>query len=352
MEDERITPVVLCGGSGTRLWPRSRGQATKPFLRLVGKTTLFEEALARCADPAEFAPPIVVTGQSHLAMVESQLPAELGGSIVVEPAAKNTAAAIALAACRLPEDAIMLVCPSDHHIADNAAFRAAAGQAAALARQGWLVAFGIEPSRPETGYGYIKRGVALGPDAGGGYRIERFVEKPDLIRAEAFLAEGGYSWNGGLFAFRAGTFLEELERYRPHLAAAARDAVAQGHAEGRLFHPAAAPFATIVGESVDYAVMEQTGRAAMVPVAMGWSDIGTWFALREARLGEADGHGNLARGHADFLDCSNVMVDTDGPRVSVVGLSDVIVVVDGGEVLVTSASGAALVGKLKGPTGG
>ena len=352
MEDERITPVVLCGGSGTRLWPRSRAAAPKPFLRLIGETTLFEEALGRCADPADFAPPIVVTGTAHLALVEGQLPADCRGNVVVEPAAKNTAAAIALAAHRLPASSIMLVCPSDHHIADNAAFAEAARQAAVLARQGWLVAFGIEPTRPETGYGYIKRGEPIGETAQSGFRVERFVEKPDLDRAREFLAEGGHSWNGGLFAFRAGTFLEELARHRPQLAAAVSDAVALGSEEGRRFHPASEPFAAIVGESVDYAVMEETERAAMVPVSMGWSDIGTWFALHEARAPQADENGNLAHGPADFLDCANVMVDSDGPRVSVVGLSDVIVVVDGGEVLVTSASGAANVGKLKGSSGG
>jgi len=353
MDTDRITPVVLCGGSGTRLWPRSRAAAPKPFLQLVGDRTLFEGTLARCGDEAGFAPPVVVTGRAHLGLVEAQLP-ESGAKdaecrIVVEPEGRNTAAAIALAALLLPEDAIMLVCPSDHHIADTQAFRETAFRAAALAREGWLVAFGIEPDRPETGYGYIRRGEAIeGP--GEGFRVERFVEKPDLARAQAFLAEGGYSWNGGIFAFRAGTYLDELARHRPAIAAEVRGAVAGGHGEGRAFHPDAAAFARIVPESVDYAVMENTDRAAMVPAAMGWSDIGTWYAVREAR--ERDASGNAARGPADLLDCRNVLVDSDGPRVSVVGLSDIIVVVDGGEVLVTSAAGAASVGKLKGPSGG
>ena len=340
-----ITPVILCGGHGTRLWPRSRASAPKPFLPLVGDRTLFEAALARCADRASFTAPLVVCGKAHLRFVESQLPTGEGAHVIVEPEGKNTAAAIALAALRLPADAVILVCPSDHHIADEQAFGIAARQAAELAEQGWLVAFGIEPTRAETGYGYIERGEPID----GGYRIKRFVEKPDRARAEAFLADGGFCWNGGLFAFRAGTFLEELARYRPALAAAVREAVAVGREVGAHFHPGPAPFAEIEAESIDYAVMEETDRAAMVPAVMGWSDIGNWFAVREERA--RDEAGNSVRGRADLLDCRNVMVDSDGPRVSVVGVEDLIVIVEGDEVLVTTPDGAAGVGKLKGPQG-
>ena len=210
-----IHPVVLCGGSGTRLWPRSRKVKPKPFLPLIGERTMFEATLDRCADPALFAPPIVVTGKDHLIHVEEQLTVPPGAAIVVEPEAKNTAAAIALAAHLLPPAAVMLVCPSDHHIADVAAFQAAACAAAQLAEDDWLVSFGIAPTAPETGYGYIRRGAPLGQEPGGGFQVERFVEKPDLATAEAFLADGHYSWNGGIFVFKAGTFLEELHRHRP-----------------------------------------------------------------------------------------------------------------------------------------
>jgi len=337
----RIHPVILCGGSGTRLWPRSRAALPKPFLPLVGTETLFEQALSRAGDPARFAAPTVVTGAAHVAHVEAQMHGN--GLIIVEPAARNTAAAIALAAALLDDDAVMLVCPSDHHIGDPAAFVAAAQAAADLAGQGWLVAFGIAATTPETGYGYIRQGEAIGDS---GFRIERFIEKPDRARAEAFLAEGGYSWNGGIFAFRAGDFLRELAAHRPALAEAARAAVARGRHDGARFHPDAAAFATIAGESVDYAVMENTSRAAVVPAAMDWSDIGNWEALHQARLRDADGNATI--GPAELVDCRNVMVETDGPRVSVIGLSDVIVVIDGDEVLVTSAAGAQLVGKLHG----
>lgn len=340
----KIVPVILCGGSGTRLWPRSRKARPKPFLPLIGERTMFEASLGRCADAAQFEPPVIVTGTAHLEHVEEQAKIAPGASVIVEPEAKNTAAAIALAAARLPQDAIMLVCPSDHHIADEDAFRAAAAAAAKLATEDWLVAFGITATAPETGYGYILRGEPLE----GGYRIERFVEKPDLERAREFLAHGGYSWNGGIFAFRAGNFIEELARHRPALAEAVVESVARGREEGTRFHPDAAAFAAIESESVDYAVMEQTTRAAMVPASMGWSDIGSWAALREAT--DCDHDGNSVRGRAELVDCRGVFVDTDGPRVSVIGLSDVAIVVDGDEVLVTTMEGAQKVGKLAGAT--
>lgn len=337
-----IHPVILCGGTGMRLWPRSRKALPKPFLPLVGDGSLFEATLARCADPAIFAPPMIVTGAALHAHVAAQAGERAGMRVILEPEGKNTAAAIALAAALLPADAIMLVCPSDHHIADTAAFLAAIGDAAGLARDGWLVALGIAPTAPETGFGYILRGEALGP----GHVIRRFVEKPDLATAQMFVGDGNYSWNGGIFVFRAGTFLDELARHRPALAAGARAAVAFGRQEGDVFHPDPVSFAGIEPESVDYAVMEETDRAAVVPVDMGWSDIGNWRALRDARAGDASG--NRVQGPVELLDCRDVLAESDGPRISVVGLSDVAVVVSGGEVLVTSMAGAQKIGLLPG----
>lgn len=338
-----IVPVILCGGSGTRLWPRSRASRPKPFLPLVGDQTLFEATISRCAADAGFSPPVVVTGAAHLEHVEKQLAGTAGAAIIVEPAAKNTAAAIALAALRLPPDAIMLVCPSDHHIGNSAAFAASARAAAALAAEGWLVSFGIDAKSPETGFGYLKRGEAINDD---GFRVAQFVEKPDLERATAFLAEGIYSWNGGIFAFRVGDFLAELSAHRPAIADAVASAVAAGREDGARFHPDSGAFAAIAGESVDYAVMENTSRAAMVPADMDWSDIGNWQALHVAR--DRDGLGNATAGPVELVDCRNVLVDSDGPRVSVIGLEDVIVVVDGNDILVTTAAGVQKVGKLYG----
>lgn len=337
-----IHPVILCGGSGTRLWPVSRKACPKPFLPLVGETTLFEQAVGRVAGHPRFAAPIIVAGVAHGDLITAQMH---GGEhrLIVEPAARNTAPAIALAAAILPPDDIMLVCPSDHHIADEAAFRSAVLAAAALAADDYLVSFGIAPDRPETGYGYIRRGDALE----GGFAIAQFVEKPDLARAQEYLANGDYSWNGGIFAFRAGALLAELAAHRPAMAEAVREAVAKGREEASRFYPEAEVFAAIEGDSIDYAVMENTARAAMVPADMGWSDIGNWAALHEAL--ESDDAGNTVRGAAaDLTDCRNVMVMSDGPRVSAVGLEDVVIVVSDGEVLVTTRDGAQKVGKLPG----
>lgn len=343
-----IYPVILCGGSGTRLWPMSRKASPKHVLPLVSEETMFEQAMRRVAGDDRFAAPMVVAGAAHADLIIAML-ADAPGTLpetrmVIEPSARNTAPAIALAAALLPQDAVMLVCPSDHHIADTAAFRSAALAAAALAREDYLVSFGISADRPETGYGYLRRGEPLP----GGYAIREFVEKPDRARAEAYLATGEYSWNGGIFAFRAGHLLAELAAYRPAMAQLVGEAVAQGHSEGPRFHPAPAPFAAIAGDSIDYAVMENTRRAAMVPADMGWSDIGNWAALADALADRADKDGNVVRGSADLADCSGVFAMTDGPRISAVGLKDLCIVVANGEVLVTSRDGAQIVGKLPG----
>jgi mannose-1-phosphate guanylyltransferase len=340
---QTITPVILCGGSGTRLWPRSRAVKPKPFLPLVGSYTLFEESLRRASDRSLFNAPLIVTGAKHLEHVEAQLEFAPDAGIIVEPAAKNTAAAIALAALRLPADQVMLVCPSDHFIGQVEAFVEAASSAARLARSGWLVAFGIAATAPETGFGYIRRGEAIDSD---GYQVDRFVEKPDIERAIQFLAEGTYAWNGGIFAFRAGDFLKELAAHRPGILESVKRAVELGREEGHCFHPDAEAFAQTESDSIDYAVMEKTTRAAMVPAAMAWSDIGNWDALHEAR--SKDNRGNSVTGKAELVDCRDVLVESDGPRVSVIGLEGVVVVVDGDEVLVTSTAGVQKVGKLQG----
>jgi mannose-1-phosphate guanylyltransferase/mannose-1-phosphate guanylyltransferase/mannose-6-phosphate isomerase len=341
----QIHPVILCGGNGTRLWPLSRKALPKPFLPLVSEETLFEQALRRVAGDDRFAAPMVVAGDAHGDLIAARLGNAPGARLVVEPCARNTAPAIALAAALLPPEAVMLVCPSDHHIADSDAFRAAALAAAELAQADYLVSFGIAPDRPETGYGYLERGEPLA----GGYAIRRFVEKPDLATAQAYLASGAFSWNGGIFAFRAGHLLAELAAHRPDMARLVMQAVAEGHDEGARFHPAAGPFAAIAGESIDYAVMENTARAAMVPVDMGWSDIGSWTALAEALADDADAVGNIVRGGAvDLADCTGVFALSDGPRISAVGLTDVCIIVANGEVLVTTRDGAQAVGKLPG----
>lgn len=341
---KQIHPVILCGGSGTRLWPASRKTRPKPFIPLLGEQTLFAEAVSRVSGDPRFAAPIIIAGEAHIALIEEQLAGLPDWRLLVEPMARNTAPAIALAAALLPEDAIMLVCPSDHHIRDTGAFHAAAIAAAALAEEDNLVSFGIAADKPETGYGYLHRGEPLP----GGFAIRRFVEKPDLLKAKAFLASGEYSWNGGIFAFRAGTLLAELAVHRPEMARLVAEAVAAGRMDGARFYPAVDPFGAIDGDSIDYAVMENTARAAMVPVDMGWSDIGNWAALADALADEADAAGNVVRGPADLAQCAGVFTMSDGPRISAVGLKDVCIIVTKGEVLVTTREGAQVVGKLPG----
>jgi len=337
-----IHPVILCGGSGTRLWPRSRKHRPKPFLPLLGERTLFQQSLDRASHPGLFGAPIIVAGDAHCDLIEDQAEAGPGAILIVEPMAKNTAPAIALAAHALPAEAIMLVCPSDHHISDTPAFLRGVEEAATLAADDYMVAFGIEPTAPETGYGYIRKGAQMAV----GNAVAQFVEKPDLTTATRFLDEGGYVWNGGIFAFRAGAFLAELAHHRPEMADQIAAAWADRSESGWKVQPGREPFAAIVGESVDYSVMENTSRAAVVAADMGWSDIGSWDALMAARSPDEDG--NRLSGPVDVSGCRNIMVESDRMRVSVVDLEDVIIVVDGDDILVTSRTGAQAVGKLPG----
>lgn len=336
----KIVPVVLCGGSGTRLWPRSRAAKPKPFIPLLGDETLYQATLQRCSDRDRFAPPMVVIGEKHLEFAKPQA-AQIApdAQFVVEPMGRNTAPAIALAALALDENDVMLVCPSDHHIVDTQAFQDAAQAAGKLASEDWLVAFGIAATAPETGYGYIRRGDPLGE----GHQVHSFVEKPDLETALGFLAQGSYAWNGGIFAFRAGFFLSELTKYRPDMAAAARASFEQREPESEDIRPAATQFGSIASESVDYALMENTDRAAMVDVSMGWSDIGNWDALLLQRKSpDAD---NVIVGPGEIIGASGSMIDSDGPHVTLIGADDIVVVVDRDDVLVTSRNAVQRVGE-------
>ncbi|MBX7496401.1 NTP transferase domain-containing protein [Qipengyuania sp. 6B39] len=338
----RIVPVVLCGGSGTRLWPRSRAERPKPFIPLLGERTLYQATLDRCANRTVFSAPIVVVGKKHLQFAKPQAhDIAADAQFIVEPIGRNTAPAIALAALAMDPQDVMLVCPSDHHIIDKAAFVDAAKLAAALASDDWLVSFGIEATAPETGYGYIRRGEALGS----GFRVHSFVEKPNLETALTFLEDGNYAWNGGIFAFRAGHFIDELATYRPQLLAQTVKSFDAGIRKDTSFEPDESLFADVPGESVDYAVMENTDRAAMVDAQIGWSDIGNWDALYQKR--KADTEGNVIVGGGEIIDASGTMIDTDGPHVTVIGVEDVIVIIDGDDVLVTARSAVQSVGQAR-----
>jgi mannose-1-phosphate guanylyltransferase/mannose-1-phosphate guanylyltransferase/mannose-6-phosphate isomerase len=326
----RITPVILSGGSGTRLWPLSRTGRPKQLLALTHAETMLQLTAQR-ARGDRFAAPIVVANTAHADEIATQM-AAVGvpdARLILEPAARNTAPAIALSAVASEPDDILLVMPSDHVIADVEAFHAAIERAAPLVEAGWLVTFGIQPTAPETGYGYICRGKEI---AVGVQRVERFVEKPDRATAEGYLAEGRYSWNGGIFLFTAGAYLEALDEFAPEMAAAARAAIADARHEDQQTYPDAAAFGRSPSDSIDYAVMEKADRVAVVPVDMGWSDVGSWDALHE--LADKDGDGNAHHGDVIAIDTENCLIRTEGPLVAAIGVKDVIVIATHDAVLV------------------
>ena len=330
-DDDLIVPVILSGGAGTRLWPLSSRETPKQFLALAGERTMLQETALRAADPAMFAPPVVIGGESHAGLLASQLEAAgtAPAALVLEPCARNTAPAIALAALAVEPDRLLLVMPSDHVVRDADAFLAAVAAARPLAQAGWLVTFGIRADRAETGFGYIRRGEALAP---GAFRAERFVEKPDAATAQAYLEEGCYDWNGGIFLFRAGRYLDALRTHAPGILEAVRGSMTGAPPAVGDVRPDPDRFAASPSVSIDYAVMEKDERVAVVPVEMGWSDIGSWDALHELR--EGDARGNVANGPATLIDSDNCLVHSAGTRVVTVGVSDLIVVVGDDAVLV------------------
>ncbi|MET0269832.1 MAG: mannose-1-phosphate guanylyltransferase/mannose-6-phosphate isomerase [Sphingomonas sp.] len=327
----KITPVILSGGSGTRLWPLSRTGRPKQLLALTHIETMLQLTARRADDATRFGDPVVVANAAHVDQIEAQLRAVgvTPAPLILEPVARNTAPAIALAALAADPEALLLVMPSDHVIADIAAFRAAIEAAVPLAEDGWLVTFGIAPQAPDTGYGYIRTGAPLGD---GVRRVERFVEKPDRATAEAYLAEGCYVWNGGIFLFRADAYLAALDAYVPAIAAAARASLAAARTEGARLFPDAEAFAASPSDSIDYAVMEKAARVAVAPVDMGWSDVGSWDALHD--IAAKDGDGNVHHGEVVAIDTSGCLIRSDGPLVAAVGVKDLIVIATGDAILI------------------
>jgi mannose-1-phosphate guanylyltransferase/mannose-1-phosphate guanylyltransferase/mannose-6-phosphate isomerase len=330
-ERRRITPVILSGGSGTRLWPVSRSGKPKQLLALTHADTMLQLTITRCAGPEQFAPPMIVANAAHADEIELQLLAAgcAEHHLILEPAARNTAPAIALAALAAEPDSILLVMPSDHVIADVAAFHAAIDLAVAPVEAGWLATFGITPTGPETGYGYIRRGDPIAP---GVARVERFVEKPDIVTAKTYLDEGCYDWNGGIFLFTAASYVAALEAHAPAILAAAREAMEKSTRAGTRIMPDSVAFGRSPDDSIDYAVMEKADRVAVVPVEMGWSDVGSWDALHEIAI--KDGDGNAHHGEVIAIDTANCLVRSEGPLVAVVGVSDLIVIATNDAVLV------------------
>jgi len=348
----QIHPVILSGGAGTRLWPLSRASYPKQLLKLSSQRTMLQDTVARGLIDVGFAAPLLVCNEDHRFLVDDQLQ-QIGikpQAILLEPKARNTGPAIAAAALWLlarDPDALMLVQPSDHVIASPADFHRGVMRGLAAAQEGRLVTFGIKPARPDTGYGYIQSGEALGD---GVFGVDRFVEKPDRETAQRFLDSGAFFWNSGIFLLSARAYLGELSRINPTMLDACERAVRDGQEDLAFFRLSAEPFGEAPSLSIDHAVMEHTSRAAVVPVDMAWSDVGSWPALRD--IATADSDGNVLQGDVLAERMTNSYVRSEGRLVAAVGLDNVVVVATDDAVLVADANSAAevsgIVTKLRG----
>lgn len=343
-----MIPVILSGGSGTRLWPLSREGYPKQFLKLVGEDTMLQATWNRVKSIAG-APPIVVAGEDHRFMVAEQL-REVGCSnatILLEPVARNTAPAIAVAAIEAMRDGtdpLLLVLPSDHVIADVAAFQNALRLASIAAEAGQLVTFGIVPTAAETGYGYIQAAAGEGVCS-----VKSFVEKPDAETAQSYLASGNYFWNSGMFLFKASAYLEALSKFQPRLLEASQDALNNAQRETDFVRLDKASFERSPSDSIDYAVMEKTDRAAVLPINVGWNDVGSWSAMWE--VADQDTDGNAHHGDVISEHCKNTLAWGDERLVALLGIEDIVVVDTADAVLVAHKDKVqdikGIVGQLK-----
>lgn len=338
-----IQPVILAGGTGSRLWPLSRELYPKQLLQLVGDHSLLQETFCRAQRLGDIAPPMLIVGEEHRFIAKAQIdalhsPADI--PILLEPMGRNTAPAIAAAAfyCQKihAEPVILLVLPADHLVRNSEAFALAVSQAAALAAAGRLVTFGMQPTSPETGYGYIQQGK--------GNEVSSFVEKPDLATAEGYLASGDYFWNSGMFAFHSDTLLNEMAEHCPAICAAMELAVKKGDSDGIFFRLEAASMATCPSDSIDYALLEKSNRVAVVPADLGWSDIGSWRALWDVT--DKDGEGNVTSGDVILEDVSNCLIRAEHSLVAAIGLADTMVIETADAVLVSPMSRAQDVKKV------
>lgn len=344
-----VYPVVLCGGSGTRLWPMSRGGYPKQYLKLTGDHTLVQQTVLRLKDMPGIAAPIVITNQDQRFLVADQL-RSIGitpGAIVLEPARRNTAPAVAAAALLVAErdpDALLMVLPSDHVILKEPVFVEIVRQAAEVAGSGRLVTFGIEPTSPHSGYGYIRGGDAL-PAFDGAYQVDAFIEKPDLAKATRFLEEGGYYWNSGMFMLKASAYLEELARFEPEVLKQVELSLAKARRDEDFVRLDAQGFEASPDISIDYAVMEKTDRAAVIAAAgLGWSDIGSWATLAE--ISETDASGNTLAGDVMVDDVNGSYIRADHRMVAAIGVSDLVIVETADAVLVAHRSQTERVKKI------
>ncbi|HWV54420.1 mannose-1-phosphate guanylyltransferase/mannose-6-phosphate isomerase [Pseudorhodoplanes sp.] len=345
----RIVPLVMCGGAGTRLWPSSREGRPKQFLPLLGSRSTFQDTMLRVSDAVIFARPIVITNTQYRFIVQDQL-AEIGidADVLLEPIRRDSGPAIAAGAAfgvKRDGNPVMMALAADHIVRDNAAFVAACSEAGAAAEGGRIVTFGVKPDRPATDYGYIRPGESIG---GSVFAVERFVEKPDAETAGRYIAEG-YLWNSGNFVFRAGDLLGEYAAFEPDTVDATTDAIDAAGSDLGFVTIDANHFARAKPISIDYAVMEKTKRAAVIPVSYGWSDVGSWHAVWE--LSQKDAAGNASQGNAVFVDTRNSFASSEKPLVALFGVQDLVVVASEDAVLIADRKHTAemkrLVGALK-----
>ena len=347
-----IQPVIICGGSGTRLWPLSREHHPKPLHALNGERTLLQETALRSRGLEAAAEPLVVCNEHHRFMVREQL-AHIGArprAVLLEPAGRGTAPALTLAAVHAvtADDPVLLAMPSDHFITDAPAFRGAVQRGAELAGRGFIVTFGVPPTAPETGFGYIRAGRAIGADA---WHVDQFVEKPDAELAARYLASGGYLWNAGIFAVRASVWIEAVGALRKEMLAACERAYRTGSRDGGFLRVGAAAFGDCPADSIDYAVMERLGEgspcsaeAVVVRLDAGWSDVGAWDALWDLEKKDADG--NVIHGDVHAADTRNALLISQSRLVACVGLDDVVVVETPDAVMVARKDRAQAIGPL------
>jgi mannose-1-phosphate guanylyltransferase/mannose-1-phosphate guanylyltransferase/mannose-6-phosphate isomerase len=338
MGSDKIIPVILSGGTGSRLWPQSRARHPKQFLPLAGERTLIQESVARVSGNALFAAPLIICNDEQRFLIAEQLRAEAykPEKIVIEPVGRNTAPAAAVAALIAGKEQLILLAPADHLITDRAAFLAAIQKGVPAAQDGKLVTFGMQPTFPETGYGYIRKiDTPLGD---GVFPVAEFVEKPDRATAERYIAAKTYFWNSGIFLFRADAFLRELQIHAPQVLDAARQAVAAAKSDLDFLRLDKEAFAAAPSISIDYAVMEHTKEAVVVPAEMGWTDIGSWAALWDVL--EKDKDGNVLKGDVVAEASRNCYVDSPAALTTILGLTDTIVITTPDAVLVADKARA------------